>query len=92
LVTGKLSIVQWSPNNLGTPNGSPVNVVTNTVIGQTVYLFSFNPLSFNLYQNGIDLVQGTDFTTSSGTYTLTNVPDTILNIMVQQTFARTGAV
>jgi hypothetical protein len=92
LTTGKLSVVQWTPNNLGSPNGSPVNVVSNTVVGQTTYLFSFNPLAFNLYQNGIDLVQGTDFTTASGAYTLANVPDTILNTMVNQTFARTGAV
>jgi hypothetical protein len=91
-LTGKVVVYQWTPNNLGTPNGNPVNVTFNTIIGQTQYFFSFDPLAFNLYQNGIYLSQGTDFTTSTGVYTLTNSPDTILNIMVNQTFARTGAV
>jgi hypothetical protein len=62
------------------------------VIGQATYLFSYNPLAFNLYQNGIDLVQGTDFTTASGAYTLANTPTTTLNTLLNQTFARTGAV
>ena len=29
--TGKLTIIQWTPNNLSTPNGNPVNLVTYTV-------------------------------------------------------------
>jgi hypothetical protein len=91
-LTGKMVIYQWTPNNLGTPNGNPVNVAFNTPIGQTQYFFNFDPNAFNLYQNGIHLKQGTDFTTGTGLYTLTNTPDTILNIMVNQTFARTGAV
>jgi len=92
IVTGDLQIIQWSPNNLGIPNGNPVNIVTNTVVGQTIYAFSFTASSFNLYNNGVLLKQGTDYTTGTGTYTLTNTPDTIENILVQQTFARTGAV
>ena len=92
VLTGKVVVYQWTPNNLGTPNGNPVNVAFNTIIGQTQYFFSFDPNAFNLYQNGVHLKQGTDFTTGSGIYTLTNTPDTILNIMVNQTFARTGAV
>ena len=92
VLTGKVVVYQWTPNNLGTPNGNPVNVVFNTIIGQTQYFFNFDPLAFNLYHNGVSLKQGTDFTTSTGVYTLTNSPDTILNIMVNQTFARTGAV
>ena len=92
LVTGKMTVLQWSPNNLGTPNGNPVNVVRNTIIGQTTYPFSYDVNAFNLYQNGVHLVQGVEFTVGSGGYTLINTPDTILNIMVQQTFARTGAV
>jgi hypothetical protein len=66
--------------------------VTNTIVGQTAYAFSYDPYAFNLFQNGVALLQDTDFTTATGGYTLTNTPDTILNIMVQQTFARTGAV
>jgi hypothetical protein len=85
-------IYQWTANNLGTPNGNPVNVAFNTIPSQASYLFNYDPNAFNLYQNGVHLKQGTDFTTGSGVYTLTNTPDTILNIMVNQTFARTGAV
>ena len=92
VVNGDLQVIQWSSNNLSLPNGSPVNIVTNTIINQTIYPFSFIASSFNLYQNGVLLKQGTDYTTGTGTYTLANTPDTIQNILVQQTFARTGAV
>jgi hypothetical protein len=91
-VSGDLQVIQWSQNNLGVANGTPVNVDTYTVIGQTIYPFSFNSQAFNLYNNGVLLLQGTDYTTGTGTYTLTTAPTTILNILVQQTFARTGAV
>jgi len=91
-LTGKVVVYQWTANNLGTPNGNPVNIAFNTIINQAQYLFNYDPNAFNLYQNGVHLKQGTDFTTGSGVYTLTNTPDTILNIMVNQTFARTGAV
>jgi hypothetical protein len=90
--SGDLQIIQWTPNNLGVANGTPVNVDAFTVIGQTIYPFSFNVNAFNLFGNGVLYKQGTDFTTSTGSYTLTNSPTTITNIMVQQTFARTGAV
>ena len=89
--TGTLSIIQWSPNNLGQPNGTPVNVLGFTVSGQSIYSFSYNPNAFNIYENGVFLTQGTDFTTSTGTYTLVPTPDGT-NVLVQQTFARTGAV
>jgi hypothetical protein len=91
-VTGRVVVYQWTPNNLGTPNGNPVNIAFNTIVNQASYLFNYDPNAFNLYQNGVHLKQGTDFTTGTGVYTLTNTPDTILNIMVNQTFARTGAV
>jgi len=91
-VSGDLQVIQWTPNNLGVANGTPVNVDTYTVIGQTIYPFSFNSQAFNLYNNGVLLLQGTDYTIATGTYTLTTAPTTILNILVQQTFARTGAV
>jgi hypothetical protein len=92
VLTGKVVVYQWTADNLGTPNGNPVNVAFNTIPSQAQYLFNYDPNAFNLYQNGVHLKQGTDFTTGSGVYTLTNTPDTILNIMVNQTFARTGAV
>ena len=91
-VSGDLEVIQWSVNNLTVANGTPVNVDTYTVIGQTIYPFSYNINAFNLYNNGILQFQATDYTTGTGTYTLTTTPSTILNILVQQTFARTGAV
>jgi hypothetical protein len=91
-VSGILEIVQWSPNNLGVANGTPVNVDAFTIIGQTIYPFSYNSLAFNLYSNGVHLREAVDFTTGTGTYTLQYTPDNNITIMVQQTFARTGAV
>jgi len=90
--SGDLQVIQWTPNNLGVANGTPVNVDAFTVIGQTIYPFAYNVNAFNLFSNGVLFKQGTDFTTATNTYTLTNSPTTITNIMVQQTFARTGAV
>jgi hypothetical protein len=91
-VTGNLEVVQWTANNLGVANGTPVNVDAFTIIGQTIYAFSFNSLAFNLYSNGIYLRESVDFTTGTGTYTLQYTPSNNTTIMVQQTFARTGAV
>jgi hypothetical protein len=90
--SGDLQVIQWTPNNLGVANGTPVNVDAFTVIGQTIYPFSFNANAFNLFSNGVLFKQGTDYTTATGTFTLSNTPDNITTIMVQQTFARTGAV
>jgi hypothetical protein len=90
--SGDLQIIQWTQNNLGVANGTPVNVDAFTIIGQTIYPFSFNINAFNLFSNGVLFKQGTDFTIATGTFTLSNTPDNIYTIMVQQTFARTGAV
>lgn len=89
-ITGNLTIIQWSANNLGQPNGTPVNVLNYTVSGQSLYAFSYDPNAINIYENGVQLTQGTDFTTSTGNYTLVPTPDGT-NTLVQQTFARTGA-
>ena len=91
VTTGDLEIIQWSANNLGVPNGTPVNAVIQTIIGQVTYPFSFTSGGFNLYQNGVLLKLGTDFTTVVGAYTLANTPDTVNNVILQQTFARAGA-
>jgi hypothetical protein len=91
VATGQFEIIQWTANNMGIPNGNPVNVVVQTVIGQVTYPFSFTSGGFNLYQNGVLLELGTDFTTVVGAYTLTNAPDTVNNVILQQTFARAGA-
>jgi hypothetical protein len=91
-MTGKMTIIQWSPDNLNQPNGFPNNIVAFTVVGQTVYTHSYDANAFNLYSNGVILLQGTDYTTATGTYQLANSPTTTSTVMVQQTFARTGAV
>jgi hypothetical protein len=92
-VTGDLQVIQWSQNNLGVANGTPVNVDAYTVIGQTNYSFSYNTNAFNLYNNGVLQVNGTDYTATSGSiYTLSTAPTVNTNILVQETFARTGAV
>jgi hypothetical protein len=92
VASGLLTVIQWTPNNLTTPNGDPVNVLVNTIIGQIAYPFSYSPGGFNLYENGVLLLQGTDYTTTSGGYVLTNSPTTNTSLLLQQTFARTGAV
>jgi hypothetical protein len=91
-VSGILEVIQWTPNNLGVANGTPVNVDAFTIIGQTIYPFSYNIQAFNLYSNGVHLREAIDFTTGTGTYTLQYTPSDNITIMVQQTFARTGAV
>ena len=91
--SGDLEVIQWSANNLGVANGTPVNVDVFTVIGQDNYNFSYNINAFNLYNNGVLQFNGTDFTATSGSiFTLTTTPTVNTNILVQQTFARTGAV
>jgi hypothetical protein len=92
-VSGDLQVIQWSQNNLGVANGTPVNVDVYTTIGQTNYSFSYNTNAFNLYNNGVLQVNGTDYTATSGSlYTLSTAPLVNTNLLVQETFARTGAV
>ena len=90
-ITGKMTVIQWAANNLGVPNGTPVNISINTVVGQTTYTFSYTTDALNIFMNGLLLLLGTDYTTASGSYTLTNTPTTTLNEILQQSFARAGA-
>lgn len=91
LLTGKLTILQWTQNNLDIPNGTPINVVANSVIGQDTYAFSYVAGALNIYQNGVLLDYDTDYTAGFGEYTLANVPTDVNQILLQQTFNRTGA-
>jgi len=91
-VSGDLQIIQWTDNNLGVPNGTPSNTDTYTTIGQALYPFTFNPLAFNLYNNGVLLLETVDFSVTTGSYTLAQTPTSNLNILVEQSFNRTGAV
>jgi hypothetical protein len=90
--TGDLQVIQWTLNNLSVPNGTPVNIDAYTTIGQTAYPFNFDPLAFNLWNNGALLLETVDYSVASGYYTLSRTPTANTNILVQQTFNRTGAV
>ena len=90
-VNGELLVLQWTPNNLGLPNGNAVNVSRNTILYQTTYPFNFDVSAFNLYKNGLMMQTTADYTTGTNTYTLTTAPDTDVTILMQQTFARTGS-
>lgn len=92
LLTGKLSVLQWTQNNLGVPTGTPINVVVNTVTGQDIYPFSYVANALNIYENGVLLDEGTDYTAGSGIYTLATVPTNANQLLLQQTFNRAGAV
>ena len=91
-VSGDLQIIQWVDNNQGQPNGNPTNTDTYTVSGQSLYPFTFNPLAFNLYNNGVLLLETVDYSVTTGSYTLAQTPNSNLNILVEQSFNRTGAV
>lgn len=90
--TGDLQIIQWHNSNLGQPNGNPTAIDIYTIVGQDTYMYSYDPLAFNLYQNGVMLLETVDYSAGVGSYTLASTPTTIDNILVQQTFSRTGAV
>jgi hypothetical protein len=93
VATGNLTIIQLAHNNFGVPAGSPSLISTNTVNGQAVYSFSYDPLAFELYLNGCIGVSGAgnDYQTATGTYTISPTPTNNTTILSQQTFARTGA-
>ena len=91
LVTGKIAIYQWANNNLNIPAGTAINVVTSSIIGQAAYPFSYVANAINIYQNGVLLDDVTDYTAGAGQYTLANTPTDINQILLQQTFDRTGA-
>jgi len=89
LVNGKLTVLQWTPNNLEVPNGTPVNVLRNTIAGQDLYEFSYVADALNIYQNGVLLDYGTDYVAGFGEYTLATVPTDANQLLLQQTFDRT---
>ncbi len=89
-VSGLLTVIQFAPNILTTPIGASASVATNTISGQTTYNFSFDANAFELYFNGPLLDRGSDYTTGSGSYTLSITPDTSATTMQQTTYQRTG--
>lgn len=88
VTTGRMSIIQFAPNNLNTPIGNMANVITYTGSSLT-YSFNYNINAFDLFMNGCLLRQGTDYTTGTGLYSLATLPAS--SILQQQTFASQGA-
>ena len=89
--TGKITIIQFSGNNTTTPTGTPVNVVTYSVIGQTGYSFNSTAGALGVYANGIRLIDSTDYTSTTTSYTLTTAYNNTTTILQQQSFARAGS-
>ena len=89
--TGDLEIIQFSANNTTTPTGTPTNAIIYTTTGQDTYTFAYTSNAFNLYENGVLLVDPDDYTTGTGQYTLDVVPTDNITILQQQTYARIGA-
>jgi hypothetical protein len=92
-VTGKLSIIMFSPNNLAVPASNIANTPAYSVAGQVLYLFASNPLSMEVYANGALLAKGSgyDYTASASGFTLATAYTTNSILFNQQTFARIGA-
>ena len=91
IASGKLTIIQFSANNLTTPTGTPVNIIAFTASGQATYPFSFTANSLNLYANGVLLIKDLDYNIGSSNYTLTITPNNNTTVLQQQTFASAGA-
>ena len=91
-MTGTFTAFNSAQNNLGTSTTGSTIVVTFTVNGQNLYNFAYTPQAFNLFANGIYLIQGSDYTTASGNYTLTQTPANSTTVLQNQTYNRVGAV
>jgi hypothetical protein len=89
VASGRMSVIQFTENNLTTPAGGASSVVAYTGANAT-YSFNFNALAFNLYGNGCLFRPTADYTTATNSYTLTTIP-ILGSILVQQTFASVGA-
>jgi hypothetical protein len=90
-LTGRLSVIQFTPNNLAVPASNISNTPTYSVNGQSTYPFNSNPLSMEVYANGCLLTKSYDYNAYAASWVLTTPfgnNDTLLN---QQTFARMGA-
>jgi hypothetical protein len=66
-------------------------VTTYTVNGQAAYSFSYTPTFFELFGNGCFYIVGSDYTTSTGSYTLIPTPNDNTTFLNQMTFNGTGA-
>jgi len=92
-VTGKMTIIMFSQNNLGIPCSNITNTVAYSIANNFAYSFSSNPLSLLLAANGSMLTAGAgyDFTATSTAYTLATAFPNNVTLINQQTYARDGA-
>jgi hypothetical protein len=92
-LSGKLTVIQFAPNNLAVPASNIANTPTYSVSGQVTYPFNSNPLSMEVYANGCLLTKGSgyDYTAAAASYVLTTAFSNNITLLNQQTFARIGA-
>jgi hypothetical protein len=92
-LSGNFTVIQYAANNLGVPACNIINTITYSVAGSLAYTFASNPLSMELYANGVLLAKGAgyDYTATPTNWLLaTAFPDSS-TLLTQQTFARDGA-
>lgn len=92
-VTGKMTFIMFSENNLGIPASNVTNTVFYSTNGALSYVFPNNPLAMEIYANGTLLTKGLtyDYVATSSGYNLTTAFDNNFTLLNQQTFARIGA-
>ena len=92
-VTGKMTFIMFSENNFGVPASNVTNTVSYSINGALSYVFPSNPLSMEIYANGVLLAQGTglDYTANPSGYNLVQPFNNNFTLLNQQTFARIGA-
>jgi hypothetical protein len=92
-LTGRLSVIQFTPNNLEVPASNIANTPTYSVSGQATYPFNSNPLSMEVYANGCLLTKGSgyDYNAYAASWVLTTPFGNNSTLLNQQTFARMGA-
>ena len=91
-VTGNVTVIQYSENNFGVPASNVTNTVAYSINGALSYIFPNNPLSMEVYANGILLIKGStnDYTANSSGYNLVQAFNNNFTLLNQQTFARIG--
>jgi hypothetical protein len=90
-LTGRMSLIQFTPNNLAVPASNIANTQAYSVTGQSTYPFNSNPLSMEIYANGCLLTKGSDYTASAASWVLASPFGNNVTLLNQQTFARMGA-
>jgi hypothetical protein len=91
-VTGNVTVIQYSENNFGVPASNVTNTVVYSINGALSYIFPNNPLSMEVYANGILLIKGSiyDYTATTAGFNLTQAFNNNFTLLNQQTFARVG--